>query len=247
MKKIIIFFALVTSVVIIGTAHRGLTVSAKSVTAENCLPAITELSKIYSRLNGYSNADWEDILPNIYDAEVTVNSKSAYQFDYETALSHLKKFFTNKTASDLLHRKNTRLFLSEGKMYFMSGFAAAPCPTIAFYNGNDYSSTPTAASLSDIRENNGTVTITVRYAITRDYDEKNKLTEFSETLTLVNDADTVKISSSTMVDKLFDDHPVYPYDIDNPLTDDMLSIMILLILMVSLLLAYSVKRKVACF
>ena len=64
---------------------------------------------------------------------------------------------------------------------------------------------------------------------------------------MVNDADTVKISGGTMVDKLFDDHPVYPYDIDNPLTDDMLSIMILLILMVSLLLAYSVKRKVTCF
>lgn len=104
MKKIIIFFALVTSVVIIGTAHRGLTVSAKSVTAENCLPAITELSKTYSRLNGYSGADWEDILPNIYDAEVTVNGKSAYQFDYETALAHLKEFFTNKTASDLKYR-----------------------------------------------------------------------------------------------------------------------------------------------
>ena len=243
MKKISFFLALAASAIVIGSVNHGLTVSAKAVTADECLPAVTELSKTYSRLNGYSGADWEDVLPDIYGKTVTVDGNSAYEFDYGKALSHLKKYFTDKTASDLLHRKNTGLFLSGGKMYFMSGFSAAPCPMLAFYDGSGYSGSPVAASLSDITESNGTITATVKYAIIKDYDEKNKQTEYSETLTFVADGDAVKISGGTMIDKLLGDHPVYVYDVENPLTFDMLPVVSLLALAAALILAYTSKRR----
>lgn len=192
----------------------------ESVTINNVIPLITEMTKIWARFSGMED-EWREIFPDLDSREVIINSTQEYLLDYETMLRYTESVFTKQLASDMLHRKESGLFCHEGKFYFHSGWVTMQFRPV-FYEKDephrDLSITIPAKNIKIISEEDNKLTVTVRYYIHTGYTTETPREEYNETVEFLKTEKGWRISGGSMIRSLFSSFPVYSYDINNPLT-----------------------------
>ena len=248
MKRKITASLLVAVILIFSTETRLISYAAdSSVTINTTAPLITEMTKVWARFSGMED-EWREIFPDLDSREVRLNSTQEYLLDYDVMLRYMESVFTEKLASDMLHRKNSGLFCHNGHYYFHGGWVTMQFRPV-FYEMDEPHRELSAAipqkNITVLTADDNKITANVRYYLHTGYTTDTPRKEYNETVEFTKTVAGWRISGGSMIDSLFAAFPVYSYDTDNPLTGSgtVYAVMITAIAAACFLTVYSKKHS----
>lgn len=183
-------------------------------------PFVTEVSKIWARFTANAD-DWTAVEPDMY-SHPTSEMDADYPLDYEKMLAYMKTVFTDKLASDMLHRKDSGLFYRDGKLYQHGGWVALISSPLVYDKNEEYHelTTPTPPEQVKIISSDSTIATAEIRCFRRQYgcddSVKPRITEYKGTLTFAKTENGWRVTGGTLMRKLFRNYPVYSYDPADP-------------------------------
>lgn len=247
LAKVIVLIITTTLIVCTFYAPTFAVTQRNSDTVTTASPLITEMTKVWARFSGMED-EWREIFPDLDSREVRLNSTQEYLLDYDIMLRYMESVFTEKLASDMLHRKNSGLFCHDGHYYFHGGWVTMQFRPV-FYEMDEPHRELSAAipqkNITVLTADDNRITAKVRYYLHTGYTTDTPRKEYNETVEFTKTDAGWRISGGSMIDSLFAAFPVYSYDTDNPLTGSgtVCAVMITAIAAACFLTVYSKKHS----